>query len=448
VPIAHRLCSCIVVAATLTAGTAVHAQDAPAIPASLLLEAWTRAAASTSPELTTAGTPDARVAAYEEIIRRMLSDPEIASRRDTASYRQALEALAAEVPDATLAKSVNGGLSNPASGSLLERSGFTDIIALATDFKQALSADRSAISVNLNALALVGGGRNGAYSAPYRYRQHGLLRRFGGTVTFGASVPEGAITGFTGLPDADRLLDVFVWDVKVRVAGDRDPRAARWYPLLLGEMGDATEIAGRVTGLPVIPDQDVALVAEAANRVLGARLADAQRAIGSSLQASVKVSGQHLTQESGRNKFTVAGMVDKGFGAFDLTANVSYSATDEMRMEATDPFRAREWRVGAGITGSVLRDVVSPGRSAEIDASLTGTFPVDTGDVPIDRKRVWKTGVTLALPFQRSAKIPISITYSNDPNNLAKQKFVTGHIGISYDFGSLFRSLGGTTPGT
>jgi hypothetical protein len=31
----------------------------------------------------------------------------------------------------------------------------------------------------------------------------------------------------------------------------------------------------------------------------------------------------------------------------------------------------------------------------------------------------------------------VSLTWTNDPNNLVNERFVTGHIGLSYDFGGL-----------
>lgn len=446
----HRhIFSGVLLAASLLASTpvSVAAQEPPTVPREILNEVWNRVSGQSAAALAAATTPEARQTLYEEMFQRLITDPAIARLRDVASYQEALERLAAEVPDATLAKSVNGTISNPVAGNLVERSGFTDLIALAGDFKELFSSNNSAVSVNLNALALFNSGRNGAYSAPFRYRQHELLKRIGGTVTFGAKIPEGEITGFTGLPNADQLLDVFVWDVKVRVVGDRDPRAARWYPLLLGEMGDNVELAARLTALPSIPDQDAVIVARAANRVLGSRLTDARRTIGSSLQASVKASGKHLTREAGKTQYIFAGMLDEGMGGVDLTLNLSYRVMDEMQAGANDPFRVREWQIGGGLTGSVLRDVVAAGRSAELSANFTGQLPMDDGAAPVVRKNIWKAGLSLVLPFQKSAKIPISVTYSNDPNNLTKEKYVTGHIGVSYDFGALLRPLGGSSPG-
>lgn len=418
------------------------AQESPVVPTDVLSDAWRRAMDAAGAGLASATTPEARVVVYESVITRLVNDPEIARRRDGAEYHRAIERMAAALPDGLHAKSVNGTLGNLATGLLVERSGLTELLAVATDFDQLFASNDSAISLNLNALAVVGGGANGAYSAPYRYRERESLRRLGGTVTFGAKVPESEITGFTGVPSANTLFDVFVWDVKVRVLGDRDPRATRWYTLLQGFMGDTTELTARVSGLPQVPVQDAGLVARAAGLVLKAEHDRARRAIGSSLQASVKTSGQHLTREAGRNTFTVAGMLDKGVGTLDLTLNVAYSVLGEMRVGATDPFRAKELRIGGALVGSLLADVLVPRRSAELNATFLGRLAVDGDDVPIDRKHVWTAGLSLILPFQRAAKVPISITYSNDPNNPVKARFITGHIGVSYDFGALLRPLG------
>ena len=69
---------------------------------------------------------------------------------------------------------------------------------------------------------------------------------------------------------------------------------------------------------------------------------------------------------------------------------------------------------------------------------MSGLIPMDDDGVPVDRKRIVKVNTTLTLPFMDKAKIPLSFTYSNDPNNLTKEKYVTGQIGVSYDFGAIW----------
>ena len=134
-------------------------------------------------------------------------------------------------------------------------------------------------------------------------------------------------------------------------------------------------------------------------------------------------------------------MVDKGFADLDFTANATFSAADAPAMEATDPFKTKDWQLSAALTGSVLKNALVNGRAAELSAALSGIIPLDDNDVPVDRKSIFKVNATLTLPFMDKAKIPLSFTYSNDPNNLKKEKYVTGQIGVSYDFGAIWSAL-------
>lgn len=45
--------------------------------------------------------------------------------------------------------------------------------------------------------------------------------------------------------------------------------------------------------------------------------------------------------------------------------------------------------------------------------------------------------VSDSIPIREAAKIPISVVYINDANALAKSKYVSGQVGISYDFSAL-----------
>jgi hypothetical protein len=410
------------------------------VPDGVFARVWTRVMGDFAVDL--ARTPAAdRQAVYEQIVDRVMSDAEITRLRDTPGYRNALVQIVGELPDSALAQSVNAPLTNPGSNQLIERSGFTELVALAADARKLFSADDSAVSVNLNAVALFGGGKAGDRSAQYLYARRELWRRIGGTVTFGGKVPEKAITGISGVPSAETLFDALSWDVKVRVVGDRDPRASRWYPLLVGELGDDVELAARIVSMPDVPLEDVAALRAAATRVVGRQLAAARDRIARSLQVSVKFAGQHLTEQAGRNKYSGALMLDKGFGGgVDVTANVSYSAADAQQANAS-PFRTREWQFAAGVTGSVLKDAIARGRAVELTAAASGRLPVDAEAVAVERKRVLQANVSVSLPFQASAKIPLSLTWSNDPNNLVKQNFVSGQVGLSYDFGAIWKLL-------
>ena len=263
-------------------------------------------------------------AAYQEVIDRLLAEPALRVFFDpddpavaTISRpgdREWIARLAASGLDGKAAKSVNAAATNPAAARVAERSGFSDFIALAMDARNVFAASQTAVSLNLNAVALVGLKSADVYSAPEIYRQHGALRRLGGTVTFGAKVPESELTGFTGFPSTDTLLDVFAWDVKYRALGDRDPRADRWHREMLGTLGGLTELsAGLIT---LAPFGDLPIVQGLLNDQLGAALARVKALVGNSLQVSVKAAGRHLTTTTGKSRYSAGILADKGLGDY------------------------------------------------------------------------------------------------------------------------------------
>ncbi len=396
-----------------------------------------------------------RKVVYREMFEALIRNESLYPRLSAAEYRDAVvqdsarayTGLVASVGDnlreSAVSPSVNAPLSNPAANQLVERSTATELIALAADLRSLFAADGSAITLNLNAVALFQGTtkNNINAGAQYLYAQREDWRRLTGSVTFGAKIPEKELTGITGVPNSDQLFDAIAWDVKVRVIGDRDPRASHWYDLLIGRMGTVNELAAILPTHPSVPIAHTGVVMDAASEVLANETRIAANQVANSLLVSVKTSGQHLTQETGRNKYTLAFMVDKGFADLDFTANATFSAADAPAMEATDPFKTKDWQLSAALTGSVLKNALVNGRAAELSASLSGIIPLDDNDVPVDRKSIFKVNATLTLPFIDKAKIPLSFTYSNDPNNLTKEKYVTGQIGVSYDFGAIWSAL-------
>ena len=430
--------------APITAQTATDSarslSSVSAISEETFAAVWNPIASAFQSELARETTPQGRKLVYRRMLEQLVNDPKIAALRETETYRAGIRRLVAELPDSALAQSSNAPITNPATNQFIERSGATQLIALAGDFRQLFSADENAVSLNLNAIALVGGGKEKGRSAQFYYSSREDWKRITGTVTFGAKIPEKQVTGLSGLPSADDLFDAISWDAKVRIVGDRDPLATRWYPLLLGQMGDKVDLVTRVVGLPVDP-ADVGILKEAANELVGTSLAEAKDRIASSLQLSVKGFGVHLRDVEGKNKYGFATMLDKGFKELDLTANASYNVADALQPGATDPFTSKDVQLAAGLTGSVLKGRIVEGRAVELAASFQGRIFVDGGDVPIDRKNTFNINTTLSIPFQLKGKIPISLTWTNDPNNLKKEKYVSGQIGFTYDFAAIWEVL-------
>lgn len=401
--------------------------------------------------LATASTASDKEAVYRAMFEALIRNESLYPKLSASAYRDALAkdsglysmrimGTGQNLRESGVSPATNAPLSNPVANQLVERSAATELVALAADLKTLFSTEGSAVTLNLNALGLFRGTKDVNAGAQYMYSQRENWRRLSGSVTFGVKIPEKDLTGIAGL-DPDELFDAIAWDVKVRVFGDRDPRASKWYGLFVDRLGTVTELAAILPGHPIVPLADTGPALNAANAVLGDALAIAANHVANSLLVSVKSSGQHLTQEEGRNKYAVAILVDKGFADLDFTANATFSSADAPAMEATDPFRTKDWQVSAALTGSVLKNSLVNGRAAELSASLSGILPMDDDGVPVDRKSIFKANATFTLPFMDKAKIPLSFTYSNDPNNLKKEKYVTGQIGVSYDFGAIWSLL-------
>lgn len=397
-----------------------------------------------APGARVSGDPAAVRAAYQEAILRLVTDdamrPFFTPDPQTATVVRPSDAdwitrLAESGVADKGAKSVNAAATNPAAPQIAERSGFTDLVALALDLRDVFAADKSAVSLNLNALALVGL-TSETESAPALYRRYDGLRRIGGTFTFGAQIPEGEITGLTGLPSAGDLLDAIAWDVRFRVVGDRDPRARRWDDLMLGVLGGQVQMSALLLGL--VPQQDLPVVQAILSDGLGLAVAAAKHRISHSLQVTVKGAGQHLRDEDGKNKYSVGVLADKGFGNTDLTANLLYSTLDDGTVVPGTSVQLDTLTLSAGINHLTARDALVKGRSIELSANLNFDFALeDEAALPTPREHVWRLVGAVAIPWGSSAKIPVSVTYTNDKNRLANEKFVTGFIGISYDFGAL-----------
>ena len=397
------------------------------------------------------GDPVRVRAAYADAIDRLMAhgdmdvfyqpDARLIGEKSRPSDQQWVARLIEARADEKSAKSLNAASTNPAAPRVAERSAFTDFLGLALDTRNLVSANETAVSLSLNALSVLGLDPNSTRSAPALYREHDALRRFGGTVTFGAKVPEGEITGLTGLPSASTVFDVFAWDAKVRLLGDRDPRAKKWDDLMLGVLGGRGEISANL--IASVPSENRQLVADLLQEGLSRAIAAVNARLRRSSQVTVKAAGQHLTKEHGKNKYTLAVLADTGIGATtDLTVNAGYSMVDDVRLGLNQLMTLETWTATVAINHTRWRDAIVRGRAAEVSLNANFEFPVGEEPLlPAPRENVWRIVGAIALPWGDSAKIPISVTLASDPNSLSKDKFVTGHIGIAYDFSALKKFL-------
>jgi hypothetical protein len=165
-------------------------------------------------------------------------------------------------------------------------------------------------------------------------------------------------------------------------------------------------------------------------------------------QVTFKAGGQHLTEEKGKNKYTFALLGDKGLGAnTDVTFNTGYSIVDDVSLGEDSVVSLGTWTVAIALNHTRWRDVIVQGRAAELSLNANFEFPVGNEPLlPAERENVWRVVGAIAVPLGATAKIPVSVTLTSDPNNLSKETFVTGHLGITYDFGALKNFLKAPKP--
>jgi hypothetical protein len=393
------------------------------------------------------GSRDARTAVYKKALERLRTDNTLLELFTPAYVRSLID----EQVESRVPTSVNATSTNPITAGLPERSGSTSLLALAADLRSVASAlassNESAISLNLSALALVSLRNPDLYSSIASYQQHSFARRLSGTFVFGAKIPESEITGFSGVPEFDRLLDTFGWDAKFRLWGDKDPRSARWSDETVRRAGIRTHEAAVLVsqiGITQRPGEsavqaleDVQIVQSLVSQALGADVTALKRRIASSPQLSFKFAGTHLTREAGRTRYAFAGLFDVGVGPVDITANAQYAITDDIRLGAEQLFKTKIWTLSGGVTTHLAPNAIVSGRT--IDWSVGGSFGLftDTDALPAPVENTWKVFTAVEVPVGGGGKIPVSIVYTNDPNALTKESYVRGQIGLSYDFSAL-----------
>ncbi len=143
------------------------------------------------------------------------------------------------------------------------------------------------------------------------------------------------------------------------------------------------------------------------------------------------------------DRYSGALLFDVGLGASDVTANGSYTVTDDVSVGAGQLFTIKRFDFSAQATNHLAAGAFAAGKSVDWSLGSAGTFFVDTSSIPVaasDTRRIFST---FEVPVGKAAKTPFSVVYSSDPNALSKSKYVSGLIGFSYDFSALGQLFGG-----
>src|SRR5262245_1608620 len=398
---------------------------------------------------TLSASPEQKAAIYRAAILRMADDPalldiakpdrSLVDEVATAEARKFVGDMQKSGAEDAHPKSLSATSTNPVTAGMSEHSGFAELLAVALNSQNIVSADGTAVSISLNALALTSLADPNVYSELYRYQQHSALRRLGGTVTFGAKIPAKEITGLSGVPDADKLLDAIGWDIKVRLLGDKDPRSSQWYDLTLGRQALFGQMeAVLLSELDPAAPEDILILKGVAEEIGKRNLAEIKRRINRSPQLTFKTAGTHLTEETGKNKYTAALLFDVGMASDTaVTANLLYSVADDVSLGASKLFQVKQLTFSASVTTHFARDVIVKGRSVEWTSGTTVNSFVNKASLPIPVQNTWKVFTNFEIPWLDAAKIPISVVYTNDANALKKTQYVKGLVGVSYDFSAL-----------
>jgi len=91
------------------------------------------------------------------------------------------------------------------------------------------------------------------------------------------------------------------------------------------------------------------------------------------------------------------------------------------------------------VTSHFAPGVVAADRTIDLTVGFAAGIFANKGEIPtpVEVKDTWKLTTTLDFPIKGGGKIPFSVIYTNDPNALTKQKYVSGLVGFSYDFSAL-----------
>ncbi|HMF92698.1 MAG TPA: hypothetical protein VKE96_00310 [Vicinamibacterales bacterium] len=120
-----------------------------------------------------------------------------------------------------------------------------------------------------------------------------------------------------------------------------------------------------------------------------------------------------------------------------MTANLLYSVVDDVRLGPANLFQVKQLGLNASLTSKFARDAIVKGRTIDWTNGATATVFTNASTLPIDVQNTWRLFTKFEIPLTDAATIPISVVYTNDKNELSKTQYMTGFVGITYDFSAV-----------
>ena len=389
--------------------------------------------------------------------------PQIEEAQETAQVEAMESARKREDRKGPEAKKVGAPSTSPGSTSLVDSPAFTDAVQLAWESGLISNSD-GVLTVDLNLFAFKAAKDKlvridqAVYDAPINRK----LRRFGGAVSFGGQGEKFDRDG-DGTADealqAKQLGDIVTYELRYRIFGSRDRRedsnahkyfnskaaqefrrAAQGSP---GEQGPVADAAQRILS-------DLENASLVVNRCVPAAEIDQRfqpyrdQIIENFQKPRYDVDRLLETIDNAPILTLAVGGVSRqdDFGTDERYAALRYawgSLESELMYKEKDAFIAADpdpttLTLGTKYSFYVLEGVLGDAKTL---VSLEGSYE-HFRDVPdAEHSTVATLGLKTEFKLTDTVTVPLSITWANHQDLLSDDDEVRGHIGLSFDVGSL-----------
>lgn len=354
---------------------------------------------------------------------------------------------------------------------------FTELIAVAFD-NQFLKREDDVFTIDLNLFAFRALVDQSVIDEQPRYgtRVNDILRRFGGSVSFGGKGEAFDADGdgkAESAKKAEEATDIVTWEFRYRLFGSRDRRDdenLRRYVAATEATSDElqAEIANLVAsfadgigqlapaGTPLTADSFARVKAlpgfEAALDALVPRYAAAIKPDAEAIEAidkraiwTVVGGGTQRKAQFGPNKWRVGLRGVLNSGRLDHTFNADFSRIDAfLGKDAADTFKA-----GYEASAQVLKGRTFGEDGAKL--SLSAGFEKYRNVPDVKHETIAQASARIDFPIAEGITLPMSVAYANHKDLLTEGGQVIGNVALAIDFSGLNKkkaekSAAGATP--
>jgi hypothetical protein len=348
-----------------------------------------------------------------------------------------------------------------AGTSIVDRATFPSLLGMAVE-SGLIKSDNNVTTLNLNLFAFLSMARPQVVFSQEEYQKHELLRRFGGTASFGGKGLKFDRNG-DGTADepleAKELGDIVTWEVQVRPSKSRDPREYYNVNVIASSLSAPhLDFSGKQTRFlqdhfaeiraMMDPNKagcvdefvwksflgrseiaaEIADIGAAAKAVLDART-DTLKDLTGRLVWNLFVGGVERKPQFGPNSIRAGARLDWRKNTF----NLEWMRTDSL----VGTEKPESLKGGLKYTTKWLKGSLTP---EGVDVSASGSYEVFRNDPDAKHDTTAKLNVAFEYPIATGMKIPVSVTWANHADLLTGEKDIRGHIGLTIDFSKLAKA--------